>query len=358
MEVQKDFSLSPAPIELDDSINNDVLAQEKIIKKIKKMGFHVVLLIGDRSSGKSSTIASLITLDRYCTKVKIEFCEDIFDNQNGHDKIQKTRSKKIYDRLIDECVNHQAITRTSLAGYFIPIKVSYDVGTSTITKKLVFLDSPGEYQRRRENDDFNDISSEPDEYPDQDPDFAAGFRALLDGVTDPISLILHAPAVGYAVGDTRADSGLDETILSRLVAYRRARKLIGSDRGLFLLTQWDRVDGAHIVQEGYRNPSRKMVEEVLDEHYQRSWSEFSSHLPNKSLMPFSSGHFTETGEIQPIRRENNAFPVIIQYRKTLLNWLLEGAGAPVAYPEALPSQVTPVRVPSPLESTLKRWILP
>jgi hypothetical protein len=345
----------PAPSDLltdDLAAVEEANALEIVANNILRGGHHLVVLVGDTQSGKSSTIASLASISQFDVKVRFELDESVFPTDTNAGQILLRNATIVFKGLIDNWLNKQATERTDFFAYFLPFKIRVGEGSSWV--KLVFFDAQGEYQRRQDMPKVNLLATRPLAIPPRDPPFPPILNYLLGIETKSISLLLHARAdrAQIAVISTSSSATYDTTIASRLNAYKAARIGTPRDRLLLLLTQWDRALDNGIVNAEFETPSIDRINESL-RLYPATLSEVRNvDCKSKSLLQYSSGHFDAEGRYAQVEKSDPRHVVLARYRKTLLNWLYEGAGVEPPFPGLLPDK--PQAPDSPVRAAIRR----
>ena len=351
----------PSDVELADDIGAEMAEGFRALRqRIMHDHYHTVLLIGDSASGKSSTVTSLSILAQHCQgTLMLDFDEDFFENDNDAQKLIKTRSLQTYNEMRERWHSGVAQRQTrGPEGYYIPLNLRFNDGHRSVNQKLVFIDSQGESQRRRPSSKGYDSEAiDPKEYPPDDTAFPDNIGELLGSLTEPISLIHHAPAIGTPASQRANGRDFDKTLLSRMTSYTKQRRLSGLDNHLFLLSKWDEREDADINKANFAAPSLATVNSSLA-GYPRSWEVFEK-FANKSCLQYSSGHFDSNGNPSVINDPNDSrLRTINRYRKTLLNWILVGAGNEPVFEDVLPASKRTLPEIGRLERWLKRVLQP
>jgi hypothetical protein len=286
---------------------------------LEEGGYHPVILFGNRASGKTSLLLSLISLLRTETDLHcgLRLGEPILSTGSTYGKEINREAEAFWGKKTQDFINGKASPRTTLeAPFFVPLVLSPEGKTEL---RFAFMESNGEwYQPDRGSERlFKPL-------PKQIETFIVTFQ----GPITFLHLLPYTQSPVYStdvdrVGDAMEIEDASIAIKGALDQYRKIRPNTQDDRHLMLVTKWDahapdKVPKIEILVNPGRDP-----EDFAANRYAQAVAAFQS-LPlradQRQFSAYCSGLIAGNKLNMPKRGEPLR-DAILSYPENLWTWL-------------------------------------
>lgn len=326
---------------------------KKLAEYLQAQGYHPVLLFGNRFSGKSTLLTSLLGYARsdINSNVSIAIGAPIFPIDSGYGKTVYDEAQIFFEHsVLNYLAGIAAPSTRSEFPFFVLVIFRPANGLPEV--KFAFLEGRGEW--------FMPQRTAVALYPQMQDEV----REVLFNFSDPISTIFVAPYTtvdGYkAPGAVDDAAGIVEADLAQLGAlkhYERIRCAPHLDRLLLLGTKWDFHARPGALNDAFSRPDPAEVEACFAKKYPHTWPAYKNlNLGKQSFMQYSAG-VINGNDVRAVHEKHK--DEFYRYPRTVWNHLYEAAtskdGAPgkTLYPDVVPAPPAPPVKTSTIDKLMK-----
>jgi hypothetical protein len=329
-----------------ESFPEGEVAGQQLAEEMVANGYHVVIIFGSTSSGKTLLLASLLAYMKTQpeAEAEIRLGEPFNVTVSKYGEWSHSQAEAFFNKSLQEFIRGTAHAATRVhSPFFIPVVVK--PRGNAPAAKIAFLESNGEWYAP--NPDSNTF------FPELRGEIAGIFTSYSRG----ISFLHLAPVTQVEVRThgTETRKGTDEELQQRadlaligcFEAYKSVRVAKHKDRHLLLVTKWDahavpgdsNSDGGDVFVE----PDLKLVNDVARKKYPQAYTAFknlsleTAPAHAKQIMQYCSGVVSG----RRVKRTDDEIDHMLQrYPRTLWNWIYRNATERELYPKPEPQAAT------------------
>ena len=305
-------------------------------------GYQPVIFVGNKATGKTSVLLSLIALLKRQPELKVSAFLDppLLDERSKLGSYQKVQAETFFFKGVQRFIDGNVIPKTALeVPFFVPVSVRPETAPHVT---FAFMESNGEWYRPKK--DSNALF----------PPLRKSIEEFIQTYQGGIIFIYTMPFTQQALwssevqpdSDADAIQDADLAIAGAMQSYERVRYDKAHDRHLFLITKWDGSAAGGNLAEALSGTQEGEVSQFAVTRFPQSLALINGLGIGKdqvALQHYCSGIINANGP-QSLSRANPLKDIVLSYPKNLWMYLYKQALVNAALPV---SELFPSPLPKP-----------